>query len=66
MIEVSGNNHTRKRYNRIAFIYDLMEAPWNIYAWPRGGKNCTVVLSAVERWKSVSEPGKICLTIHRE
>ena len=27
MSEVSKNNNTRKRYNRIAFIYDLMEAP---------------------------------------
>ena len=27
MLEVSRNNNTRKRYNRIAFIYDLMEAP---------------------------------------
>ena len=27
MVEVSRNNSTRNRYNRIAFIYDLMEAP---------------------------------------
>jgi len=27
MVEVSKNNNTRKRYNRIAFIYDLIEAP---------------------------------------
>jgi hypothetical protein len=27
MSEISRNNNTRNRYNRIAFIYDLMEAP---------------------------------------
>ena len=27
MVEVSNINNTRKRYNRIAFIYDLIEAP---------------------------------------
>jgi ubiquinone/menaquinone biosynthesis C-methylase UbiE len=27
MLEVSRNNNTRNRYNRIAFIYDLIEAP---------------------------------------
>jgi len=27
MLAAAGNNTTRNRYNRIAFIYDLMEAP---------------------------------------
>jgi len=36
MIEATGNNITRDRYNRIAFIYDLMEAPLEFFrlaAW---------------------------------
>jgi ubiquinone/menaquinone biosynthesis C-methylase UbiE len=36
MLEVSRNNNTRKRYNRIAFIYDLLEAPLEFFrlaAW---------------------------------
>jgi ubiquinone/menaquinone biosynthesis C-methylase UbiE len=36
MKEAAGNNITRNRYNRIAFIYDLMEAPLEFFrlaAW---------------------------------
>jgi hypothetical protein len=35
MLEVSRINNISKRCNRIAFIYDLMEVPWNFYAWLR-------------------------------
>ena len=42
MIEAAGNNITRDRYNRVAFIYDLMEAPLEFFrlaAWRKKLRN---------------------------
>ncbi len=50
MLEVSRNN-TRKRYNRIAFIYDLMEAPLeflHLASWREKLRNCIIGGRALE------------------
>ena len=50
MLEVSRNN-TRKRYNRIAFIYDLMEAPLEflrLASWREKLRNCIIGGRALE------------------
>ncbi len=50
MIEVSRNN-TRKRYNRIAFIYDLMEAPLEflrLASWREKLRSCIIGGRALE------------------
>lgn len=51
MIEVSRNNSTRKRYNRIAFIYDLMEAPLEflrLASWRNKLRSCIIGNHALE------------------
>ena len=50
MLEVSRNN-TRKRYNRIAFIYDLMEAPLEflrLASWREKLRSCIIGGRALE------------------
>ena len=51
MSEVSRNNNTRKRYNRIAFIYDLMEAPLEflrLASWREKLRSCIIGGRALE------------------
>ncbi len=51
MIEISRNNNTRKRYNRIAFIYDLMEAPLEflrLASWREKLRSCIIGGRALE------------------
>lgn len=51
MIEVSINNNTRKRYNRIAFLYDLMEAPLELLrlaSWREKLRSCIIGGRALE------------------
>ena len=51
MIKVSRNNSTRKRYNRIAFIYDLIEAPLEflrLSAWREKLRSCITGSLALE------------------
>ncbi len=50
MIKISRNN-TRKRYNRIAFIYDLMEAPLEflrLASWREKLRSCIIGGRALE------------------
>jgi ubiquinone/menaquinone biosynthesis C-methylase UbiE len=51
MVEASRNNSTRNRYNRIAFIYDLMEAPLEflrLASWREKLRSCIVGNRALE------------------
>ena len=51
MIEISSDNTTRNRYNRIAFIYDLMEAPLEflrLASWRKKLRRCIVGNRALE------------------
>jgi ubiquinone/menaquinone biosynthesis C-methylase UbiE len=51
MIEVSRNNSIPKRYNRIAFIYDLIEAPLEflrLASWREKLRSCIVGGRALE------------------
>ena len=51
MVEVSRNNSTRNRYNRIAFIYDLMEAPLEflrLASWREKLRSCIIGGRALE------------------
>ena len=51
MIKVSRNNSTRKRYNRLAFIYDLIEAPLEflrLAAWRKKLRSCITGSLALE------------------
>jgi ubiquinone/menaquinone biosynthesis C-methylase UbiE len=51
MIEVFRNNLTRNRYNRIAFIYDLMEAPLEflrLASWRKKLRSCIIGSRALE------------------
>ena len=51
MLEVSRNINTRKRYNRIAFIYDLIEAPLEflrLASWREKLRSCIIGGRALE------------------
>ena len=51
MIEISSDNTTRNRYNRIAFIYDIMEAPLEFLrlgSWREKLRSCIIGGRALE------------------
>jgi ubiquinone/menaquinone biosynthesis C-methylase UbiE len=51
MIEISSDNNTRNRYNRIAFIYDIMEAPLEflrLASWREKLHSCIIGSRALE------------------
>ncbi len=51
MLEVSRNNNIRNRYNRIAFIYDLIEAPLeflHLASWREKLRSCIIGGRALE------------------
>jgi ubiquinone/menaquinone biosynthesis C-methylase UbiE len=51
MIKISSDNATRNRYNRIAFIYDIMEAPLEflrLASWREKLQSCIIGSRALE------------------
>jgi len=51
LVEVSKTNNTRKRYNRIAFIYDFIEAPLEFLrmaSWREKLRSCIIGGRALE------------------
>jgi ubiquinone/menaquinone biosynthesis C-methylase UbiE len=51
MMEISSDNTTRNRYNRIAIIYDLMEAPLEflrLASWREKLRSCIIGSRALE------------------